>query len=68
MATLKNASPLARPQSDVLTVEEAAIYLRLSKWQAYKLMRDGDLPYVMVGKRRRLRVRDLEEYLDRPAS
>lgn len=51
-----------------MTVEEAAAYLHVDRWQLYKLMREDDLRYVMVGKRRRLRLKDIEEYLERPAS
>lgn len=48
----------------LMTVNEVADYCRISRPRVYRLMRDGALPYVMVGNRRRVRMSDLVSYLD----
>jgi len=38
-------------ESPVLTVEEAAVILRISRGSAYVAARNGDLPTIKIGKR-----------------
>ena len=52
-----------RPR-DTLTPEEAAAYLRLNAQTVYRLLRDGQLPGVKVGRQWRIRRAALEQYLD----
>ena len=47
-----------------LTASEAAEQLRVSKMTIYRLIRAGKIPAVQVGKSYRVRVLDLERYLD----
>lgn len=46
-------------------VEDAADRLSLSKTVVYELIRDGELPSFTVGRRRLVRIRDLEDYTER---
>lgn len=45
------------------TPNEAAAYLRVSRATVYGLMRSGDLPYYVVGKRRRIHGTELYRYI-----
>lgn len=47
----------------MLTVEEAATSLRLSKSYVKKLIAAGKMPSVKVGRCRRVRLRDLGAYV-----
>lgn len=49
----------------LLTVEDTAQLLRLGRSKTYELIRRGDIPSVQIDGSRRVRVRDLEEYVDR---
>lgn len=52
--------------SKLLTVNEVAELLRVSKAMAYKLLDQGDIASVLVGKRtRRVKPEDLESYVNR---
>ena len=46
-------------------IPEAAKLLGLSRATVYNLMDKGDLPYVKLGRSRRIRRTDLEEALER---
>src|SRR5436305_11791767 len=48
---------------DLLTLEEAASKLRVSKNTVYKLCRSGQIPSCKVGRQWRIRVADLERWL-----
>lgn len=48
----------------LLTVDEAAAELRISRAQVYNLMADGHLPYVKIGRLRRLRRATIEAYIE----
>ena len=50
-----------------LTLAEAAEALRIHRATVYEMIDRGELPYVKVGKRRRVRVGDLETYLEKSA-
>ena len=54
-------------QHDVMTVDEAADYLRTSRWTLYALVRRGDLPERRAGAQLRFYPADLDAYLGRTA-
>jgi excisionase family DNA binding protein len=49
----------------VVTVEEAARRLCISRSYLYLLMNDGTLPSIAIGSARRIAVSDLEDLIDR---
>ena len=51
----------------LVSPEEAASMLSVARSTVYVLMASGELPSVKIGKSRRLRVEDIEEYVDRLA-
>lgn len=57
----------ATPQL-LLTIEEAADRLRIKRSMLYQLVGTGELKSIKVGRLRRIRVRDLEAFVDRLAS
>jgi excisionase family DNA binding protein len=48
----------------LLTVREVADSMRVSTMTVYRLIRSGALPAIRVGKHFRIRVRDLDLFLD----
>jgi len=51
---------------NLVTIEEACRILGVRRSSLYRLMRDGDLSFVLILRRKRLvRVRDLEALIDR---
>lgn len=48
----------------LMPINEIAEYLQIHRTRVYGLMNDGALPYVVVGTRRRVRMSDLQAYLD----
>lgn len=52
-------------QPFLLRVEEVAQSLSVSRTQVYALIGQGDLPSVSIGRSRRVRRVDLEEYVER---
>jgi excisionase family DNA binding protein len=48
---------------ELLTPEEAARRLRIGRTFIYSLLREGAIPSVKIGRVRRVRVRDLDEYV-----
>ena len=51
----------------LVSPEEAASMLSVARSTVYVLIASGELPSVKIGKSRRLRVEDIEEYVDRLA-
>jgi excisionase family DNA binding protein len=51
--------------SSMLTVTEACEYLRISKYSLYQLIQSGKLPSVKIGSRRLIRMRSIQEFLNR---
>jgi excisionase family DNA binding protein len=52
--------------ADVLTTDEAAAYLKVSRWTLYDLVRHGELPNRRAGRQRlRFYLADLDAYLGR---
>jgi excisionase family DNA binding protein len=56
------------PPSSMLTIPEACKYLRISKHPLYDLINSGQLPSVKIGGRRFIRMRSIQEFLDRRES
>jgi excisionase family DNA binding protein len=54
--------------SDLLTLQEAALRLRVSKNTVYKLCRAGQIPSCKVGRQWRIRGADLDHWLSQPPS
>jgi len=48
---------------ELLTPEEAAGRLRIGRTFIYSLLRQGAIPSVKIGRARRVRVRDVDEYV-----
>lgn len=48
----------------LLTVEDVARILRISRSMAYRIMADGRLRTVAIGRSVRVRPADLERYID----
>ncbi|HTG47089.1 MAG TPA: helix-turn-helix domain-containing protein [Actinomycetota bacterium] len=60
---------MSEPQTFVtggglLTVAEVAAAMRVSNMTVYRLIKNGELPAVRVGKNYRLRDADLQRFLD----
>jgi excisionase family DNA binding protein len=48
----------------LLSVEEGAVYLALSKREVYNMIATGELPAVTHGRRRMLDIRDLDVWIE----
>jgi excisionase family DNA binding protein len=46
------------------SIKEAAVYLGRSEWSVRRLMWNGLLPQVRIGKRVQADIRDLEQFID----
>lgn len=65
MSAAGKSRPLLAPDGDGLqTVQAVARFLSLSRSKVYQLMERGDLPYVKIGKSRRLRWSDVLRLVD----
>ncbi|MCL6507835.1 MAG: helix-turn-helix domain-containing protein [Bryobacteraceae bacterium] len=53
------------PMEKLLTLEEVADYLRLSKDTVYRLANTGKLPASKVGNQWRFRKEDVDQWLER---
>jgi excisionase family DNA binding protein len=51
---------------DVLTIEELAIYLKISKSSLYKIVREGKIPAQKVGRHWRFRKGAIDLWLEEP--
>ena len=55
---------LAPPQDDILTVDEAAAFLKISRTSLYRLIKAGEVPCRRVGERWRFSRRILLEWVE----
>jgi len=55
---------MRHPYPEILTVEQVAAYLQLSKMTVYKYIREGRLPAAKIGKAYRIRRSDVEAFLE----
>lgn len=64
-ATRLRALPAIDPAEILLTPEEVAAHLRISRSSVYTLMAARRLAYVQLGRLRHVRPADLRAYLER---
>jgi excisionase family DNA binding protein len=57
-------TPATADQSPLLTIDEAATFLRLSRGKTYQLAQSGELPTVRMGRSVRVRRDRLQAWLD----
>jgi excisionase family DNA binding protein len=57
-----------QPQNDVLTVEEVARFLGISKASVYEALRKGEIPHARIGRRLLVLRKDLEALFRREKS
>lgn len=50
--------------ADVLTIEELAVYLKISKSTLYKLVREGKIPSQKIGRHWRFRKGAIDHWLE----
>jgi excisionase family DNA binding protein len=53
----------AVPMKLLLTISEATHVLAISRSKIYELLNSGNLPSVHIGRSRRIRMTDLEEFV-----
>lgn len=56
------------PARRLLTVEEAAVYLAISKREIYNMLANGELQAVRHGRRVMVDLRDAEKWIERKKS
>jgi excisionase family DNA binding protein len=49
----------------LLSIEEGAVYLSLSKREVYNMIAIGELPTVTHGRRKMLDIRDVDQWIER---
>jgi len=54
---------MAEPSDKIMTIEELAEYLKISRSTLYKLLQDGKLPGQKVGKRWRFHQDAIDEWV-----
>lgn len=59
------AGTMPRTTDDVMTIDELAAYLKLSKSTLYKLAQEGKVPGQKVGRHWRFRKKSIDQWLDR---
>lgn len=59
------AGPSELSEVKFLTIAEVAASMRVSKMTVYRLVHNGDLPAVRVGRSFRVTEKDVNEYLQR---
>jgi|tagenome__1003787_1003787.scaffolds.fasta_scaffold20972672_4 excisionase family DNA binding protein len=52
-------------QPELMTVDETIRVLRLGRTRVNEILRSGDLPSYKLGRRRLVRRRDVEEWIER---
>ncbi|MFB9384665.1 helix-turn-helix domain-containing protein [Pseudonocardia petroleophila] len=52
------------PAADLLTLDQVAERLQVSRWTVYQLIWAGDLPSVHLGRCHRVRAQDFERFLE----
>jgi excisionase family DNA binding protein len=52
------------PDKAAIRIDRAAEWLDIGRSTAYRLVREGKIPTVRIGSELRVRVKDLETYLD----
>ncbi len=70
MATARQHQSNARqpdelPKTGLITVREAAGYLAMSECKIYEMSQQGILPSVKIGRSRRFKLGDLDDYISK---
>lgn len=65
MSTVTAPAPTGLNGDGLLTVNEAAGYLALSRSKVYELMNGGVIPWVKIGANRRIRAADVRALIER---
>ena len=52
------------PMKLLLTITEASQVLAISRSKPYELLNSGNLPSVYIGRSRRIRMNDIEEFVN----
>ena len=52
------------PMKLLLTITEASQVLAVSRSKLYELLNSGNLPSVHIGRSRRIRMKDIEEFVN----
>ena len=52
------------PMKLLLTITEASQVLAISRSKLYELLNSGNLPSVHIGRSRRIRMKDIEEFVN----
>jgi excisionase family DNA binding protein len=55
---------MGEKNADVLTIEELAVYLKISKSTLYKLVREGRIPSQKIGRHWRFRKGAIDHWLE----
>ena len=55
---------MSEKTGDILTIEELAIYLKISKSTLYKLVREGKIPSQKIGRHWRFRKGAIDHWLE----
>lgn len=63
--TSENTCPAGRPDARLLTVDQVAETLQISRWSVYRLIWANDLRSVQIGRCRRVPREALDAYLGR---
>ena len=58
---------MAKPQDDIMTLDDLAAYIKLSKSSLYKLCQAGKVPGKKVGRHWRFHRDTIDEWLKRDA-
>ena len=57
---------MSEKPSEVLTIEDLSVYLKIPKSTLYKLVREGKVPGQKVGRHWRFRKRAIDRWLEDP--
>lgn len=58
--------PMSEKPSEVLTIEDLSVYLKIPKSTLYKLVREGKVPGQKVGRHWRFRKQAIDRWLEDP--
>lgn len=64
MSGPRQGNPPPPPLPEVMTIDELAVYLQVSKSSLYKLAQDGKVPGQKVGRHWRFRRQTIDRWLD----
>ncbi|MCX8485620.1 MAG: helix-turn-helix domain-containing protein [Crocinitomicaceae bacterium] len=65
IAKLKESLHLGKLREQYLDLKGASNYLGVSPRSLYRIMIEGELSYAIIGRRKKILVSELEEYVDK---